>query len=183
MSESKIYPVPAEFAAQANITAAQYDEMYQQSVADPEGFWSEQAENYLSWFKPWNSVCDWSFAEDDLHIKWFEGAELNVSYNCLDRHLSARGDQVAIIWEADDPTEDRKITYAELHEEVCKFSNVLKAHGVNRGDRVSIYMPMIRKPRLQCWPVPALVQCIQSCSVDFLRTHYAIVSRIPIARS
>jgi acetyl-CoA synthetase len=143
MSESKIYPVPAEFAAQANITAAQYDEMYQQSVADPEGFWSEQAEKYLSWFKPWNSVCDWSFARDDLHIKWFEGAELNVSYNCLDRHLSSRGDQVAIIWEADDPTEDRKITYAELHQEVCKFSNVLKAQGVNRGDRVSIYMPMI----------------------------------------
>ncbi len=143
MSESKIYPVPAEFAAQANITAAQYDEMYQQSVEDPEGFWSEQAENYLSWFKPWNSVCDWSFAGDDLHIKWFEGAELNVSYNCLDRHLSSRGDQVAIIWEADDPAEDRKITYAELHDEVCKFSNVLKAQGVNRGDRVSIYMPMI----------------------------------------
>jgi acetyl-CoA synthetase len=143
MSENSIYPVPAEFAAQANITAAQYDEMYQQSVEDPEGFWSEQAENYLSWFKPWNSVCDWSFDADDLHIKWFEGAELNVSYNCIDRHLDTRADQVAIIWEGDDPGEDRKITYAELHEEVCKFANVLKARGVGRGDRVSIYMPMI----------------------------------------
>ncbi len=103
MSENKIYPVPAEFAAQANITAVQYEEMYQQSVEDPEGFWSEQAENYLSWFKPWNSVCDWSFSESDLHIKWFEGAELNVAYNCLDRHLDTRADQVAIIWEAAAP--------------------------------------------------------------------------------
>jgi len=143
MSENKTYPVPAEFAAQANITAAQYEEMYQQSVDDPEGFWSEQAENYISWFKPWNSVCDWSFDAEDLHIKWFEGAELNVSYNCLDRHLSSRADQVAIIWEGDDPGVDRKITYAELHAEVCKFSNVLKAQGVAKGDCVSIYMPMI----------------------------------------
>ena len=85
MSESKIYPAPAEFIAQANVTAEQYEEMYRQSVEDPDGFWSEQAENYISWFKPWNSVSDWSFAEDDLHIKWFEGAELNVSYNCIDR--------------------------------------------------------------------------------------------------
>jgi acetyl-CoA synthetase len=143
MSESKTYPVPQEFAAQANINAAQYEEMYRHSVEDPEGFWSEQAENYISWFKPWDSVCDWSFGEQDLHVKWFEGAELNVSYNCLDRHLETRGDQVAIIWESDNPEKDRKITYAELHEEVCKFSNVLKAQGVNRGDCVSIYMPMI----------------------------------------
>ena len=143
MSEIKTYPVPPEFAAQANVTAEQYESMYRQSIEDPEGFWSEQAENYVSWFKPWNSVSDWSFDGDDLHIKWFEGAELNVSYNCLDRHLETRGDQVAIIWEADDPGEDRKITYAELHEEVCKFANVLKSRGVKRGDRVSIYMPMI----------------------------------------
>lgn len=143
MSEIKTYPAPAEFAAQANVTAAQYDEMYRQSVEDPDGFWSEQAENYISWFKPWNSVSDWGFAEDDLHIKWFEGAELNVSYNCLDRHLEQRADQVAIIWEGDDPNEDRKITYAELHREVCKFANVLKDRGVNKGDRVSIYMPMV----------------------------------------
>ncbi len=143
MSEIKTYPVPEDFAAQANITAAEYAEMYQQSVDDPEGFWSEQAEKYLSWFKPWNSVSDWSFDENDLHIKWFEGGEINVSYNCLDRHLETRGDQVAIIWEGDNPERDRKITYRELHEEVCKFANVLKDQGVKRGDRVSIYMPMI----------------------------------------
>ena len=179
MSDSKIYPVPEEFAAQANINAAQYEEMYRQSVEDPEGFWSEQAENYLSWFKPWNSVCDWSFDEQDLHINWFAGGELNVSYNCLDRHLATRGDQIAIIWESDDPEVHRNITYAELHEEVCKFSNVLKAQGVNRGDRVSIYMPMIPEAavamlactRIGCFAVavfafPLSAHCVLLSSLD-----------------
>ena len=142
MSDSKTYPAPAEFSAQANISAKEYAEMYQQSIDDPEGFWSEQAENYISWFKPWDAVSNWSFG-DDVHIKWFEGGELNVSYNCLDRHLEQRADQVAIVWEGDDPNEDRKITYAELHREVCKFSNVLKSRGVKKGDCISIYMPMV----------------------------------------
>jgi len=142
MSDSKTYPATAEFTAQANVSSDQYAQMYQQSIDDPEGFWSEQAENYISWFKPWDAVSNWSFGED-VYIKWFEGAELNVSYNCLDRHLESRGDQVAIIWEGDDPNEDRKITYAQLHEEVCKFSNVLKSRGVKKGDCVSIYMPMV----------------------------------------
>ncbi len=142
MSDSKTYPATAEFTAQANVSSDQYAQMYQQSIDDPEGFWSEQAENYISWFKPWDAVSNWSFGED-VYIKWFEGAELNVSYNCLDRHLESRGDQVAIIWEGDDPSEDRKITYAQLHEEVCKFSNVLKSRGVKKGDCVSIYMPMV----------------------------------------
>ncbi len=143
MSEVKTYPVPAEFAAQANINAEQYAAMYQQSVDDPAGFWGEQAEQYLSWFKKWDTVLDWSFDQEDLHINWFKGGTLNVSHNCLDRHLETRGDQVAIIWEADDPNVDRKITYKELHEEVSKFANVLKARGVKRGDRVSLYLPMI----------------------------------------
>ncbi len=142
MSDSKTYPASAEFVSQANINAKEYAEMYQQSIDDPEGFWSEQAENYISWFKPWDTVSNWSFG-DDVHIRWFEGAELNVSYNCLDRHLEHRADQVAIIWEGDDPNEDRKITYAELHREVCKFSNVLKSRGVKKGDCISIYMPMV----------------------------------------
>ncbi len=142
MSEDRVYPVPADFAAQANITEQQYLEMYQRSVDDPEGFWAEQAESYLTWSKPWDKVMDWSF-EDDVHIKWFEGGKLNASYNCLDRHLDTRGDQVAIIWESDDPNVDKKITYRELHAEVCKFANVLKERGVKKGDRVSIYMPMI----------------------------------------
>ncbi len=138
-----VYLVSADFAAQANVNADQYKDMYQRSIDDPDGFWAEQAEKYISWFQPWDSVSDWSFDESDLHINWFKNAKLNVSYNCLDRHLETRGDQVAIIWEGDNPDEDRKITYRELHQEVCQFSNVLKARGVNKGDRVSLYMPMI----------------------------------------
>ena len=143
MSEDQVYPVPAEFAAQANINQEQYQQMYRQSIDDPDTFWAEQAEQYLSWSKKWDKVQDWSFDESDLHINWFLGGKLNVSYNCLDRHLETRGDQVAIIWESDDPGLDRKITYRELHADVCKFANVLKGRGVKKGDRVSIYMPMI----------------------------------------
>ncbi len=139
----KIYEIPTEFAAQANITADQYQEMYQHSIDDPEGFWAEQAENYLSWSKPWDKVLDWSYMQDDLHIEWFKGGKLNVSYNCLDRHLETRGDQTAILWEGDNPQEDRKISYRELHADVNRFANVLKDRGVKKGDRVSIYMPMI----------------------------------------
>jgi acetyl-CoA synthetase len=142
MSEERIYDVPAKFAERARIDAKTYREMYERSVKDPEGFWAEQAEKYVDWIKKWDKVWDWSF-KGDVHIRWFEGAKLNVSYNCLDRHLDARGDKVAIIWEADDPKEDRKITYRELHEQVCKFANALKARGVKRGDRVSVYMPMV----------------------------------------
>jgi acetyl-CoA synthetase len=143
MSDVKTYPVPADFAAQANVSAEQYQQMYKRSVDDPAGFWGEQAGQYLTWFKKWDTVLDWSFAGDDLHINWFTGGTLNVSYNCLDRHLETRGDQVAIIWEGDDPNEDRKITYRELHEEVCRFANVLKSRGVKKGDRVSLYLPMV----------------------------------------
>ena len=143
MSEDQIHPVPAEFAAQAHVNQQQYETMYRQSLDDPDTFWSEQAEQYLSWSKKWDKVQEWSFDRSDLGIKWFIGGKLNVSYNCLDRHLETRGDQVAIIWEGDDPGEDRKITYRELHTEVCKFANVLKSRGVKKGDRVSIYMPMI----------------------------------------
>ncbi|ROR32101.1 acetate--CoA ligase [Inmirania thermothiophila] len=143
MSDSKVYDVPAEFAARAHITAERYEEMYRRSVEDPDGFWAEQAEKFVTWFRKWDKVSDWSYDPANLYIRWFEGAKLNASYNCLDRHLETRGDQIAIIWEGDDPTVDRKITYRELHEEVCKFANVLKARGVKKGDRVSIYMPMI----------------------------------------
>ncbi|MEN8212927.1 MAG: acetate--CoA ligase [Pseudomonadota bacterium] len=142
MSDSKVYPVPEAFAAQANVTADQYAEMYQRSVDDPEGFWSEQANSYLTWSKPWDKVLDWSFS-GDVSVEWFSGGKLNVTENCLDRHLESRGDQTAIIWEGDDPQEDRHISYRELHAEVCKFANVLKSRGVNKGDRVAIYMPMI----------------------------------------
>jgi acetyl-CoA synthetase len=141
MSESKLYDVPADVAARAFINKDKYNEMYQRSISDPEGFWAEQAEEFVDWFKPWTKVWDWDF--DEANIRWFEGAKLNVSYNCLDRHLESRGQQVAVIWEGDDPAVDRKITYRELHAEVCKFANALKSRGVKKGDRVSIYMPMV----------------------------------------
>ncbi len=137
----KVYPVPADYAAKTYIDDAAYREMYAYSVADPEGFWSEQAKEFVTWFKPWNKVLEWDF--HTAKIRWFEGGKLNISYNCLDRHLEKRGDQVAIIWEGDDPSVDSKITYRELYEEVCRFANALKVRGVKKGDRVCIYMPMI----------------------------------------
>ena len=139
----KTFPASEAFKQQANLNAEKYQQMYQQSIDDPETFWAQQATDYLTWYKPWDKVWDWSFDENDLHIKWFNNAKINVSYNCLDRHLDTIGDKVAIIWEADDPNEGRSITYRELHEEVSKFANVLKARGVKKGDRVSLYMPMI----------------------------------------
>ncbi|NNJ92850.1 MAG: acetate--CoA ligase [Gammaproteobacteria bacterium] len=142
MSEN-LYPVPEDFAANAHVNAEQYEAMYKQSVEDPETFWAQQADDYLDWFEKWDSVLDWSYDKDDLHINWFKGGKLNVSHNCLDKHLDTRGDQTAIIWEGDDPAEDKKITYRELHTDVCKLANVLKDRGVKKGDRVSIYMPMI----------------------------------------
>jgi len=141
MSESKIYPIKDSFSTNAHISESQYNEMYNRSITDPKGFWSEQAEEFIDWFKPWDNVLEWDYTKGD--IRWFEGAKLNVSYNCIDRHLDTRGDQVAIIWEGDDPNDDKKITYKELHQEVSKLSNVLKTRGVKKGDRVCIYMPMI----------------------------------------
>jgi acetyl-CoA synthetase len=144
MSDDKIYPVPAEVAASAHIDAAKYDAMYQRSIDDPEGFWGDAAQEFVTWSKKWDGkVMDYSYDADNLYVSWFAGGRLNVAYNCLDRHLETRGDQTAIIWEGDNPDEDRHITYRELHEEVCKLGNVLKSRGVKKGDRVSIYMPMI----------------------------------------
>ena len=139
----KTYAVPATFAAKANVNQQQYQEMYARSVKDPDGFWAEQAEKYVTWYKKWDKVSDWSFDQKNLHIKWFEGGKLNVSYNCIDRHLEKRANQTAIIWEGDDPNDSKHITYKQLHEEVCKLANVLKSRGVKKGDRICIYMPMI----------------------------------------
>jgi len=141
MSEPILHKVDPEFAAGAHIDLEGYEEMYRRSVADPESFWTEQAEKFVDWFTPWHSVSQWDYHTGE--IRWFDGATLNVTYNCIDRHLATRGEQTAIIWESDDPSIDRKLTFNELHQEVCRFSNVLKARGVNKGDRVSIYMPMV----------------------------------------
>ncbi|HEY1152851.1 MAG TPA: acetate--CoA ligase [Pseudolabrys sp.] len=138
----KVYDVPAEWAKRAYIDEAKYREMYDRSVKDPDGFWMEQTKG-LDWIKPPTKAGNWSFEPGNISIKWFEDGILNAAYNCIDRHLATRGDQVAIIFEGDDPGVDKKITYKQLHAEVCKFANVLKAKGVKKGDRVTIYMPMI----------------------------------------
>ncbi len=137
------FPVSQEFSDQAHINRAKYDEMYARSINDPDAFWDEQANKYVTWFKPWKKTVDWSFDQADLHINWFTEAKLNVSYNCIDRHLAERGEQTAIIWEGDSPEDTRRISYNELHKEVCQLANVLKERGVKKGDRVSLYMPMI----------------------------------------
>ncbi len=141
MSENKIYPVKQEIAASSHNNAENYLRMYQYSIDKPEEFWAEQAKKYLEWSKPWDTVMNCDFQTG--YIRWFEGGTLNVSVNCIDRHLELRGDQVAIIWEGDNPSQDKKITYRQLHKEVCKFANVLKSQGVKKGDCVCIYLPMI----------------------------------------
>ncbi|MDD5630706.1 MAG: acetate--CoA ligase [Methylococcales bacterium] len=141
MSDVKIYDVKPDIAASAHINTGTYKTMYLRSIKEPEAFWAEQAEQFLVWSKRWVRVMDYDYPKGI--IRWFEGGKLNVSVNCVDRHLEARGDQVAIIWEGDNPAHDKKITYRQLHEDVCKFANVLKAQGVKKGDRVCIYLPMI----------------------------------------
>ncbi len=139
---TNLYKVPADTQARALVDAEAYEKMYRRSVSDNEGFWAEQAQR-IDWIKPFTKVRDVSFAKDDLHIRWYEDGTLNACYNCVDRHLETKGDDVAIIWEGDDPEVDLSITYRELHERVCRFSNALKALGAKKGDRVTIYMPMI----------------------------------------
>ncbi|MDH5614603.1 MAG: acetate--CoA ligase, partial [Gammaproteobacteria bacterium] len=141
MSEEKIYNVPANFASSAYINEQKYKQMYEHSVSDPDGFWTEQAESFIEWSKSWDKVSECDYKKGK--IEWFKGGKLNVAYNCIDRHLEKRADQTAIIWEGDDPNDDKKITYRELHEHVSKLGNILKQRGVKKGDRVCIYMPMI----------------------------------------
>ena len=137
-----IHPVPAEWAARAHVDADRYRAMYAESLADPDSFWRREAQ-IIDWMTPFTTVSDSSFDEADFGIRWFADGTLNVSANCLDRHLAERGDTPAIIWEGDDPADTRTITYAQLHAEVCRFANVLKAQGVQKGDRVTLYLPMI----------------------------------------
>lgn len=141
MSEEKIYSVNESAASRSHLDRTRFQELYQQSIASPDEFWAEQADELLHWHQRWQSVSSSDF--NKAEASWFTGAKLNVAFNCIDRHLEQRGEQIAIIWEGDEPTEDKKITYRELHKHVCKFANALKARGVSKGDRVCIYMPMI----------------------------------------
>lgn len=141
MSDELFQPRP-EVAASAHIDAAKYAEMYKRSIDDPEGFWAEHGKR-VDWIKPFTKVKNVSYDKDNLSIKWFEDGTLNVSANCIDRHLKDKANQVAIVWEGDDPKDDKKITYQELHDETCRLANAMKARGVQKGDRVCIYMPMV----------------------------------------
>ena len=131
MADERTYEVLAEAAARAHIDRTGYEETYARSLRDPEGFWAGQAERFVTWSRKWDTVCEVDYAR--AHIRWFEGGRLNVSHNCLDRHLSSRGDRAAIIWEGDDPAEERRITYRELHEEVCRFGSALRRSEWPRG--------------------------------------------------
>ena len=141
MSEDKIYEVNEAEKNRSHLDAGQFQKLYQQSIESPEEFWAEQAGKLIHWHKPWKSVCRSDFRKAET--SWFAGAKLNVAFNCIDRHLDRRGEQTAIIWEGDEPTDDKHITYRELHSHVCKLANALKRRGVVKGDRVCIYMPMI----------------------------------------
>ncbi len=138
---SDLYSVPPNIQARALINNDAYQRMYRQSIEDPDVFWADQAKAFLDWYQPWHTVSDADLPNGN--VRWFDGGELNVSVNCIDRHLPARANQTAIIWEGDEPTDDVKITYQELHDNVCQLANGLRARGVNKGDRVCIYMPMI----------------------------------------
>ncbi len=141
MSETHLYPVTTAVAEHAFINRDRYHAMYQRSIAEPDAFWAEQAREFLTWDKPWQQVLEYDYPQGQIH--WFKGGQLNVSVNCVDRHLATRGDQVALIWEGDNPDHTQKITYRQLHQQVCKFANVLKNQGVKKGDRVCIYLPML----------------------------------------
>ncbi|WP_442996193.1 MULTISPECIES: AMP-binding protein, partial [unclassified Serratia (in: enterobacteria)] len=134
--------VSAAIAEHSLINPEQYQQYYQQSVQDPEAFWGEQGK-ILDWIKPYSRVKNTSFDPGHISIRWFEDGTLNLAANCLDRHLAERGDQTAIIWEGDDPTQSKQVTYKQLHHDVCQFANVLKKLGVKKGDVVAIYMPMV----------------------------------------
>ena len=140
MSEHSAYPVPANFS-NAHISPARYEQWYRESLDDPSAFWAARAQEFLVWDTPWTQVVDSDLASGKAH--WFIGGKLNVSVNCIDRHLPERAEQTAFIWEGDDPKTSKHISYQELKDAVCRLANVLKSQGIGRGDRVCIYMPMI----------------------------------------
>jgi len=141
MNKIETHRVPESFRAKAHIDRDKYAAMYRHSIETPDSFWAEQADTFIDWYRRWDSVCEADFVAG--RFAWFSGAKLNASYNCIDRHLQTRGDQVAIIWESDDPARHARITYNQLHRHVCQLANALKTRGVRKGDRVCIYMPMI----------------------------------------
>ena len=141
MSTEKIYPIHESVKANTHLDTEQYLEMYQRSIDDSDGFWAEQASLFLDWYKPWHTVSTVDYHTAD--IRWFEGGKINLSYNCIDRHLATRAEQTALIWEGDNPDDSQHISYQLLHDKVCQLANALKSIGVEKGDRVCLYMPMV----------------------------------------
>ena len=141
MSKERVYNPPQSILENSNISDSEFEELYKKSLENPDQFWSEQADIYLDWDQRWSQVQETNIEKGE--IAWFKGGKLNASVNCIDRHLPDKSEKIAFIWEGDNPNESKEITYQELHDEVCKFSNVLKLRGVSKGDRVCIYMPMI----------------------------------------
>jgi acetyl-CoA synthetase len=174
----KIYDVSPEWKQRAYIKAADYQAMYERSIKDPNGFWANEAKR-IHWYTAPTKIKNTNFT-GNVSIKWFEDGVTNVAYNCIDRHLGKRANQVAIIWEGDDPKDDKKITYRELHDEVCRFANILRNREVKKGDRVTIYMPMIPT---RCLPARASARSIRWCSAAFRPTHSPAASRIANPRS
>jgi len=139
---SDVYPINDNYIKHTLTNNDQYVRQYSESIKNNENFWAEHGKR-LDWFTPYTKVKDVSYNKEDLHIRWYEDGSLNVSYNCIDRHLEKHANSTAIIWEGDDPSHSKNVTFQELHDEVCRFSNVLKNLGVKKGDRVTLYMPMI----------------------------------------
>ena len=185
MTQDIVFPVEKAWAKHAHMDAKAYAEAWTKAKDKPEKFWGKEAER-LDWIKPFKTVKDVSFHREDFRIRWFADGVLNVSANCIDRHLKKRGKETAIIWEGDDPSQSKHITYNELHENVCRFANVLKAHGAKKGDRITIYMPMIPETAyamLACARIGAVHSVvfggfspdsiagrIQDCGYDFVIT-------------
>ena len=173
MSQIQPYAVLTNFAQKAHINEDQYQTLYQHSIEEPEDFWASQAKKFITWFTPWTHVIKGDFTT--LDMQWFTNGTLNACYNCVDRHVETRGNQVAIIWEGNSPHETQSITYTQLHEKICKFANVLKSHGIKKGDRVCIYLPMIPEvaiAMLACARIGAIHSVVfGGFSADALKTR------------
>ncbi len=172
-----LFPVQPEFAAKARYTAERYRADYAESVNDPNGFWKRIA-GRLDWFKAPTQIQDVSFNAEDFRIRWYADGELNVSVNCLDRHLATRGDKTALLWEGDNPAEHEHVTYRDLYERTCRLANALRKQGVKKGDRVTIYL----QPRWRCSPARASAPSIRSCSAASRRTRWSAASTIASRR-
>lgn len=179
MSQYNKHTIPASVAENALINAEQYREWYQESIDDPETFWREHGK-IVDWIKPYTEVKSTSFDPGHIRIRWFEDGTLNVAANCLDRHLTTLGDQTDIVWEGDDATQSKTVSYRELYQSVCRFANVLKSLGIKKGDVVAIYMPMVPEAAVACWHARASVPFIPLFSAVFLLNPSPGALSIPV---